>query len=195
MQEFYLKNLRSQVFLEIFFEFPDVLFKTGAQPCMFPTMSIYCFSLTSASFSSTQQTVMALKCHFCKYLPTSCRSLLLRCACFIKRGYIDKLLHTHLIFVLSYQTLQTKLFTSYKWFHVTQFSHKLKFFHSESLLLTKKNNRKNGPVLKIPITYNLYLDAVTDVSRWHAEVNHLSFLLEHIDPWRFVWDSTIRRFW
>lgn len=80
-QEFYLKNLRSQVFLWIFFEFPDVLFKTGAQPCRLPTMSIYCFSLTSASFSSTQETVMALKCHFCKYLPTSCRSLLLRCAC------------------------------------------------------------------------------------------------------------------
>lgn len=67
--------------LWIFFEFPDVLFKTGAQPCRLPTMSIYCFSLTSASFSSTQETVMALKCHFCKYLPTSCRSLLLRCAC------------------------------------------------------------------------------------------------------------------
>lgn len=145
MQEFYLKNLRSQVFLEIFFEFPDVLFKTGAQPCMFPTMSIYCFSLTSASFSSTQETVMALKCHFCKYLPTSCRSLLLRCACFIKirlHRYICNLLHTHLIFVLSYQTLRTKLFTSYKWFHVTQFSLKLKVFHSESLLLTKKQWEK-----------------------------------------------------
>lgn len=99
-QEFYLKNLRSQVFLEIFFEFPDVLFKTGAQPCMFPTMSIYCFSLTSASFSSTQETVMALKCHFCKYLPTSCRSLLLRCACFIKRGYIDTFV-TYFIHILS----------------------------------------------------------------------------------------------
>lgn len=67
--------------------------------------------------------------------------------------YICNLLHTHLIFVLSYQTLQTKLFTSYKWFHVTQFSHKLKFFHSESLLLTKKKNEKKWTSVKN--TYNI----------------------------------------